>query len=131
MGSHSRTQLKRRSSSSSSSRYPASWASQMAQQVKNPPDIQGTQEMWVPSLGQEDLLEEGMTTHSRIPAWRITMHRESWRVTESDTTEYACTLHLRSGKTGDFQTEGQSSKHMVVCSQNYKTREMCSYFSNP
>ena len=68
MGSHSRTQLKRRSSSSSSSRYPASWASQMAQQVKNPPDMQGTQEMWVPSLGQEDLLEEGMAIYSNILA---------------------------------------------------------------
>ena len=102
----------------------------MALQVKNPPDRQGTQETWVPSLGQEDPLEEGITTHSRIPAWRITMHRESWRVTESDMTEYACTLHLRSGKTGDFHTEGQSLKHMVVCSWDYKIQEMCSYFYN-
>ena len=27
--------------------------------------------MWVQSLGQEDPLEEGMTTHSSVPAWRI------------------------------------------------------------
>ena len=27
--------------------------------------------MWVPSLGQEDLPEKGMASHSRIPAWRI------------------------------------------------------------
>ena len=27
--------------------------------------------MWVHSLGQEDLLEEGMATHSSILAWRI------------------------------------------------------------
>ena len=27
--------------------------------------------MWVLSLGQEDPLEEGMTTHSSILAWRI------------------------------------------------------------
>ena len=27
--------------------------------------------MWVPSLGREDLLEEGMATHSSILAWRI------------------------------------------------------------
>ena len=26
--------------------------------------------MWVPSLGQEDPLEEGMATHSSILAWR-------------------------------------------------------------
>ena len=38
----SRTRLKRLSSSS---RYPASWASPIAWQLKNPPDVQGTQEM--------------------------------------------------------------------------------------
>ena len=27
--------------------------------------------MWVPSLGREDLLEEGMATHSSILAYRI------------------------------------------------------------
>ena len=27
--------------------------------------------MWVRSLGQEDLLEEGMATHFSILAWRI------------------------------------------------------------
>ena len=27
--------------------------------------------MWVPSLGWEDPLGEGMTTHSSILAWRI------------------------------------------------------------
>ena len=26
--------------------------------------------MWVPSLGQEDPLQEGMATHSSILAWR-------------------------------------------------------------
>ena len=31
----------------------------------------GTQEMQVGSLGQEDPLEEGMETHSSILAWRI------------------------------------------------------------
>ena len=27
--------------------------------------------MWVQSLGQEDLLEEGMATHSSIIAWEM------------------------------------------------------------
>ena len=45
----------------------------MAQTVKNLPAIQGT---WVRSLGQEDLLEKGMATHSSILAWRIPMDRE-------------------------------------------------------
>ena len=36
--------------------------------VKNLPAMQET---WVQSLGQEDLLEEGIATHSSILAWRI------------------------------------------------------------
>ena len=40
----------------------------MAQTVKNLPAIQET---GVRSLGQEDPLEKGMTTHSSILAWRI------------------------------------------------------------
>ena len=43
-------------------------ASLVAQNVKNPPAMQET---WVRSLGQEDPLEKGMTTHSSILAWRI------------------------------------------------------------
>ena len=39
------------------------------------------QETWVPSLGWEDPLEEGTTTHSSILAWRIHMDREAWRAT--------------------------------------------------
>ena len=33
--------------------------------------MQEPQEMWVGSLGQEDPLEEGMATRSRILDWRI------------------------------------------------------------
>ena len=33
------------------------------------------QQTWVKSLDWEDLLEEGMETHSRILAWRIPMNR--------------------------------------------------------
>ena len=40
----------------------------MAQGVKRLPTMQETQ---VQSLGQEDLLEEGMETHSSILAWKI------------------------------------------------------------
>ena len=36
--------------------------------VKNLPVMQET---WVGSLGQEDPLEKGMVTHSRILVWRI------------------------------------------------------------
>ena len=48
------------------------------------------QEAWVQSLGWEESLEEGMTTHSNILAWRIPMDRGAWQgtlhgVAESDT----------------------------------------------
>ena len=46
-----------------------SWASLLAQLVKNPPAMQET---WVWSLGLEDALEKGKNTiHSSILAWRI------------------------------------------------------------
>ena len=45
-----------------------SWASLVAQLVKNPPAMQET---WVQSLGWEDSLEKGMATHSSILAWWI------------------------------------------------------------
>ena len=45
-----------------------SWASLVAQLVKNLPAMQET---WVRPLGWEDPLEEGMATHSSILAWRI------------------------------------------------------------
>ena len=49
-----------------------SWASLVAQKVKNLPAMQETQ---VRSLGWEDPLEEGMAIHSSIHAWRIPMDR--------------------------------------------------------
>ena len=39
--------------------------------VKNLPANAGDAEDWVRSLHQEDLLVEGMATHSSILAWRI------------------------------------------------------------
>ena len=45
-----------------------SWASLVAQLVKNPPAMWET---WVVSLAWEDPLEKGMATYSNILAWRI------------------------------------------------------------
>ena len=56
-----------------------SWASLVAQLVKNLPAMQET---WVRSLGWEDPLEKGKATHSSILAWRI-----PWGHKESGTTE--------------------------------------------
>ena len=55
-----------------------SWASPVAQMVKNQPAIQET---WVWSLVWEDPLKGGMETHSSIFAWRIPMDRGAWQAT--------------------------------------------------
>ena len=52
----------------------------MAQQVKNPPAMQETQETWVRSLGQEDPVEEAMTTLSSILAGKISWTEEPGRL---------------------------------------------------
>ena len=46
----------------------------MAQMVKNLPAVNET---WVKSMGQEDPLEKGMSTHSSILAWRIPWTEET------------------------------------------------------
>ena len=67
----------------------SAWASLVVQMIKNLPAVWET---WARSLDWEDLLEEGMATHSNILARRIPMDRGAWRtvvhaVIESDTTE--------------------------------------------
>ena len=52
------------------------WASLLAQTVKP-----AMRETWVPSLGWEDPLEEGMATHSSILTWKIPMDRGTWWAT--------------------------------------------------
>ena len=56
-----------------------SWASLVAQLVKNPPAMWDT---WVQSLGRKNHLEKGTATHSSILAWKI-----PWGCKELDTTE--------------------------------------------
>ena len=48
--------------------------------VKNPPAMLEPQETWVPFLGREDTLEEGIETHSSILAWRIPWTEEPGRL---------------------------------------------------
>ena len=67
--------------------------------VKNLPAMQEAKETWVWSLGQEDLLEEGMATLSSILAWRIPMDRGPWqaavlRVTKSQTPLKQLSMHV-------------------------------------
>ena len=51
----------------------------MAQQVKNLPTVQETQETQVQSLGWEDPLEEEMATHSSVLARKNPMDRGAWQ----------------------------------------------------
>ena len=55
--------------------YVATWASLVAQSVKNPLAMQDT---WIQFLGWEDPLEDSMATHCSILVWRIPMGREAW-----------------------------------------------------
>ena len=52
-----------------------SWASLVAQMVKNP---HAMRETWIQSLGWEDPLEKDMAIHSSILAWRILMDKGIW-----------------------------------------------------
>ena len=55
----------------------ANWASLVAWSVKNLPAMQET---GVRSLGQEDLLEKDMATHSSILSWEIPWTEEPGRL---------------------------------------------------
>ena len=53
------------------------WFTLVAQTVKRLPAMQ---EIWVRSLGWEDLLEKEMATHSSILAWKIPWMEEPGRL---------------------------------------------------
>ena len=55
------------------------------------------QEMWVRSLGQEDLLEKKMATHSSILAWKIPWTVEPGR------------LQSKGSRLGDFTSLGKDT----------------------
>jgi len=62
-----------------------SWASLVAQLVKNLPAMRET---WIQSLGWEHLLEKGTATHSSTLAWRIPGLYSPWGCKESDRTDF-------------------------------------------
>ena len=67
-----------------------SWASLVAQMIKNAPAMQ---ESWIQSLGQENPLKKGMETHFNFLAWRIPWTEEPGRLRRSDMIERLA-LHL-------------------------------------
>ena len=78
--------------------------------------MQETQETRVESLGCEDPMEEEMTTHSSILAWKILWTEEpgglysSWGRTELDATEQLHFLALESdGKMSAYNAGGLGS----------------------
>ena len=56
----------------------------MAQQVKNPPAMQETQEIWIRPLDREDTLKKEMATHSTILAWKIPWTEEPGRLQSTE-----------------------------------------------
>ena len=97
----------------------------MAQLAKNPPVMQ---EIWVPSLGQEAPLEEGMATHSSILFWRIPRTEESgglrsMGVTESDTTEQVTQFREPNTLLGSGDCNcGEQGSYGFTASKNSGTR---------
>ena len=89
-------------------------ASLVAQMVKNPRAVQKTQ---VPSLGRDDPLEKGMTTHSSqyscqenpidTGAWWAIVHRD----TESDTTKRLTTFTFKK----QLKRADSAFLHIFVC----------------
>ena len=74
------------------------WASLMtALQVKNPPEMQQTQETWAPPLGWESPLVEEIATHSRILA-KIIMDRGAWQATIQRVRKSSASPVARLGK---------------------------------
>ena len=61
-----------------------SWASLVAELVKNPPAMRET---WLQSLGWEDSLEKGTATYSSILVWKFHGLYSQWGGKESDMTE--------------------------------------------
>ena len=81
----------------------------MAQLVKNPPAMGET---WVQSLGLEDPLKKGKTSHSSILPWTIPWTVQSRDCNELDTTER---LHfLRCCITGGFFTTEPPGKSIIL-----------------
>ena len=85
-----------------------SWASLVAQLVKNPPAMQET---WIRPLGWDDPLEKGKTTHSSILAWRI-LGRKEW-----DTTERLSLSLVRSSQLGGRDVKTVIIQRKKECSE--------------
>ena len=82
----------------------------MAQQVKNPPETQEMQEMWIWCLEGEDPLEEGMATYSSILSREIPWAEESGRLWSMGLQRVGTQLKWLSMHGTDFLETGSSFK---------------------
>ena len=78
---------------------PSSWASATAQQVKNLPAMQETQETLVWFPGWENPLKKGMASHSSIFAWRIPWTEEPGGLQSMGLQSQMRTQHTHTFKT--------------------------------
>ena len=83
------------------------WASLVAQTVKNPPAVQETQ---IQSLGGEDALEKGMEIHSSILAWRIPWTEEPGKLQSTGSQRVAHDLATKQ----QLQQNGSNLMAVVV-----------------
>ena len=103
----------------------------MAQRKKICLPMQETQEIQVQALGQEDSLEEKMTTHSRILAWKINGQRSLagyslWGCKELDMTEGTHT-HTHSHTYKNVLKDGAGEKRKE---EDEKKNELCSQITD-
>ena len=98
-----------------------SWASLVAETVKNPPAVWET---WVRSLGREDPLAKGMATHSSfLPGESQRLPHVGWRatvigVTKADTTGWLSTaqhMHITRCKTAGENLPCDSGSSTQCC----------------
>ena len=77
-----------------------SYMSPLVQGQRSPLPMQKTKEMWVPSAGWEDPLEEETATHSSVLAWRVPMDRGAWWATVHGVTKSQTWLSIHSRERG-------------------------------
>ena len=106
------------------------WASLVAQMVKHLPAMQET---GVQSLGQEDLLEKEMATHSSILAWKILWSEELQQYVNPCELPDVQTEFRKSRGTRDqianirwiFEKAGEFQKNIYFCFIDYaKAKEV-------
>ena len=85
--------------------------------VKNPPANEGDRRDAVQSLGQEDLVEEHMATHTSIVAWRIPWPQSArlWFIGSQRAPEFAIALGLLLKKKQNTNVSGLPSKNGFCC----------------